>query len=109
LGGRGRQIYEFEASLVYRVTSRAVRATQRNPALESKIQKQKQKQTKNSHAELCGPIKGVQKAVSALYHTVRRWSYSTSAVFCVWITMAILCVSFNFISALQAAFIFALQ
>jgi hypothetical protein len=31
LGGRGRQISEFEASLVYRVTSRTVRATQRNP------------------------------------------------------------------------------
>jgi hypothetical protein len=31
LGGRGKQISEFEASLVYRVSSRTVRATQRNP------------------------------------------------------------------------------
>ena len=31
LGGRGRQISEFEASLVYRVSSRTARATQRNP------------------------------------------------------------------------------
>jgi hypothetical protein len=31
LGGRGRQISEFEASLLYRVSSRTVRATQRNP------------------------------------------------------------------------------
>jgi hypothetical protein len=31
LGGRGRWISEFEASLVYRVSSRAARATQRNP------------------------------------------------------------------------------
>jgi hypothetical protein len=32
LGGRGRQISEFEASLVYKVSSRTtVRATQRNP------------------------------------------------------------------------------
>jgi hypothetical protein len=31
LGGRGRWISEFEASLVYRVSSRTVRATQRNP------------------------------------------------------------------------------
>jgi hypothetical protein len=31
LGGRGRQIPEFEASLVYRVSSRRVRATERNP------------------------------------------------------------------------------
>jgi hypothetical protein len=31
LGGRGRQISEFEASLVYRVSSRTARAIQRNP------------------------------------------------------------------------------
>jgi hypothetical protein len=31
LGGRGRQISKFEASLVYRVSSRTVRTTQRNP------------------------------------------------------------------------------
>jgi hypothetical protein len=29
LGGRGRQISEFEASLVYRVSSRIARATQK--------------------------------------------------------------------------------
>jgi hypothetical protein len=31
LGGRGRQISEFEASLVYRESSRIARAIQRNP------------------------------------------------------------------------------
>jgi hypothetical protein len=31
LGGRGRRISEFEASLGYRVSSRTVRAIQRNP------------------------------------------------------------------------------
>jgi hypothetical protein len=31
LGGRGRQISEFEASLVYIVSSRPARVTQRNP------------------------------------------------------------------------------
>jgi hypothetical protein len=31
LGGRGRQISEFEVSLVYKVSSRTARATQRNP------------------------------------------------------------------------------
>jgi hypothetical protein len=30
LGGRGRQISEFEASLVYKVSSRTAKATQRN-------------------------------------------------------------------------------
>jgi hypothetical protein len=38
LGGRGRWISEFEASLVYRVSSRTARATQRNPV--SKTNKQ---------------------------------------------------------------------
>jgi hypothetical protein len=36
LGGRGRRISEFEASLVYRVSSRTARATQRNAVSEKK-------------------------------------------------------------------------
>ena len=40
MGGRGRWISEFEASLVYRVSSRTARATQRNP-VSKKNQKQK--------------------------------------------------------------------
>jgi hypothetical protein len=44
LGGRGRQISEFEASLVYKVSSRTARATQRNPVL--KKQKTKKQKTK---------------------------------------------------------------
>jgi hypothetical protein len=36
LGGRGRQISEFKASLVYRVNSRTARATQRNPVSKNK-------------------------------------------------------------------------
>ena len=38
-GGRGRQISEFEASLVYRVSSRTARATQRNPVSKNKNKK----------------------------------------------------------------------
>jgi hypothetical protein len=38
LGGKGRQISEFKASLVYRVISRTGRAIQKNPV--SKNQKQ---------------------------------------------------------------------
>jgi hypothetical protein len=50
LGGRGRQISEFEASLVYRVSSRTARATQRNPV--SKNQKTKQnKKTKETNKQ----------------------------------------------------------
>jgi hypothetical protein len=36
LGGRGMRISEFEASLVYRVSSRTARATQRNPVLKER-------------------------------------------------------------------------
>jgi hypothetical protein len=45
LGGRGRQISEFEASLVYKVSSRTARATQRNP-VSKKIKNKTNKQTK---------------------------------------------------------------
>jgi hypothetical protein len=45
LGGRGRQISEFKASLVYKVSSRTARATQRNPVLK-KQDKRKNKQKK---------------------------------------------------------------
>jgi hypothetical protein len=41
LGGRGRWISEFEASLVYKVSSRTARAIQRNP-----VSKQTNKQTR---------------------------------------------------------------
>jgi hypothetical protein len=36
LGGRGRWISEFEASLVYRVSPRTAKAIQRNPVSEKK-------------------------------------------------------------------------
>jgi hypothetical protein len=44
LGGRGRWISEFKASLVYRVSSRTARATQRNP-----VSKNKTKQNNNNN------------------------------------------------------------
>jgi hypothetical protein len=47
LEGRHRQIYEFEASLVYRVSFRIARATQRNPVSPPPQKKTKtNKQTK---------------------------------------------------------------
>jgi hypothetical protein len=45
VGGRGRQISEFEASLVYKVSSRTARAIQRNPVLKNQTQN-KTKQNK---------------------------------------------------------------
>jgi hypothetical protein len=38
-GGRGRRISEFEASLVYKVSSRTARAIQKNPVWEEKKKK----------------------------------------------------------------------
>ena len=43
MGCRGRQIFEFEASLFYRVSTRTARAIQRNPVSENKNKKQKTK------------------------------------------------------------------
>jgi ribosomal protein L12E/L44/L45/RPP1/RPP2 len=53
LGGRGTQISEFVASLVYKVSSRTARAIQRNPVSKKKKTKNKQtnKQTKNKKEE----------------------------------------------------------
>jgi hypothetical protein len=52
LGGRGRQISEFEASLVYRVSSRTARATQRNPVSkkQNKTKNQDRLQTRHSQS-----------------------------------------------------------
>jgi hypothetical protein len=54
LGGRGRQISEFEATLVYKVSSRAARAIQRNLVSKNKNKKTKKQQKKllstNSYA-----------------------------------------------------------
>jgi hypothetical protein len=41
LGGRDMQISEFEASLVYKVSSRTARAIQRNSALKNKNKNKK--------------------------------------------------------------------
>jgi hypothetical protein len=43
LGGRGRKISEFEASLVYKVSFRTARATERNPVSEKKKKKKEKR------------------------------------------------------------------
>jgi hypothetical protein len=47
LGGRGRWISEFEASLVYRVSSRTARAIQRNPVSKNKNNNNNNNNNKN--------------------------------------------------------------
>ena len=49
-GGRGRRISEFGASLVYRVSSRTARATQRNPA--SKTKQNKTNKQRNKYTQI---------------------------------------------------------
>jgi hypothetical protein len=44
LGGRGRRIPEFEASLVYKVSSRTDRALQRNPVWKHKKEKERERE-----------------------------------------------------------------
>jgi hypothetical protein len=44
LGGRGRWISEFEASLVYRVSPRTGRATQTNPVSKKKKERKKREE-----------------------------------------------------------------
>jgi hypothetical protein len=53
-GGRGRQISEFEASLVYKVSSRTARAIQRNPVSNNN--------NNNNNKELHG-LQGFKKNV----------------------------------------------
>jgi hypothetical protein len=48
LGGRGRWISEFKASLLYKVSYRTARATQRNPVSPLPKNKKKKK-TKNKN------------------------------------------------------------
>jgi hypothetical protein len=51
LGGRGRRISEFKASLVYKVSSRTARATQRTPVSKTKNKKQNKKKKKNKKTQ----------------------------------------------------------
>jgi hypothetical protein len=50
LGGKGRQISEFEASLVYRVSSRTARAIQRNPVSKKKTKNKNNNNKKREEA-----------------------------------------------------------
>jgi hypothetical protein len=66
LGGRGRRIYEFEASLVYRVSSRTAKATHRNPVSKNQTE-QKQNKTKQNKTKQ-------NKTISFLNRYLTIWS-----------------------------------
>jgi hypothetical protein len=57
LGSRGRWISEFEASLVYRVSSRTARAAQKNP-----VSKQTNKQTNRNNTKQ--KLRGLERWLS---------------------------------------------
>jgi hypothetical protein len=50
LGGRGRRISEFEASLVYKVSSKTARAIQRNPVSKKKEKRKKEREKERKQA-----------------------------------------------------------
>jgi hypothetical protein len=52
LGGRGRWISEFKASLVYRVSSRPARAIQRNSVSKNKQKKETKKSVVCVHTNI---------------------------------------------------------
>jgi hypothetical protein len=57
LGGRDWRISEFEASLVYKVSSRTARATQRNPGSKNKNKTKQNKTKQNKKTTTPGPSK----------------------------------------------------
>jgi hypothetical protein len=67
-GERGRWISEFEASLVYKVSSRTARAIQRNPVSKKK---RKKKGRKPMHA--CGPTSWAHLFMSLPYAYMTMW------------------------------------
>jgi hypothetical protein len=80
LGGRGRQISEFKATLVYRVSSRTARATQRNPV--SKNQKSKQTNKNKDIMDFTGKwmeLENIQSEVSKTPKDIHGMSSLLSA------------------------------
>jgi hypothetical protein len=66
LGGRGKRISEFEASLVYKVSSRTARVIQRNPVSKNqKTKKPNQNKTKKTRSPKTYPV----------YKKCRDWNW----------------------------------
>jgi hypothetical protein len=51
LGGRGRRISEFKASLIYKVSSSTARAIQRNPVSKNKTKQKERKKERKKEKE----------------------------------------------------------
>jgi hypothetical protein len=73
LRGRDRRIFEFEASLVYRVRSKTAKATQRNPVLE-KPKKEKRKKA------LCPRNWNYSQMEAAMWTEPRSFAVATNTL-----------------------------
>jgi len=73
LGGRGRGISEFKASLVYRVSSRTARTTQRNPVLKNKNKQTKPNQKANTRVQFL-PFQNIGQTLTTLIHNHKNKS-----------------------------------
>jgi hypothetical protein len=71
LGGRGRQISEFEASLVYRVSFRIARAKQKNPVSKNQKPKTKNPKTKTQKSKNKQTNKQTNKKTQKLRKTLQ--------------------------------------
>jgi hypothetical protein len=69
LGGRGRRISEFEASLVYRVSSRTARTIQRNPVLKKQNKKKREKESEREMAQWLGALAALPEDLSSVPST----------------------------------------
>ena len=68
MGGRGKRISEFEASLVYKVGSRTAKAIQRNPVSKNKKTKKTKKKKQN---QVSGAEEMVQQLRALTYCSYR--------------------------------------
>jgi hypothetical protein len=78
LGGRGRWISEFEASLVYRVSSRTARATQRNPVSKKKKKRRRRRRRRRRGGGGGGGGGGGAALVMVSIHSSKILKYSQS-------------------------------
>jgi hypothetical protein len=82
LGSRDRQISEFKASLVYRVSSRTARTAQRNSVSQKKKRKRKKKKRKKIlqgiNHKLCPPPHTHKHMTPQALYSIILWLSVTS-------------------------------
>jgi hypothetical protein len=70
LGGRGRRISEFKASLVHRASSRTVRATQKNPVSKKKKKKKKERKKEKRKGDFVTVLPQERSSANSLVQMV---------------------------------------